>query len=174
MSSSSRNSCSDVIGLPDAAVKTWLMRDDVMLLSDAEKLCLLEEVEMLSPMPRASLSELARRAQVERVPKGQAVVSEGDLSPKLHVLVSGEAIALKRGRVMAHIHRWECFGELALFLRRPHEVSVFARTEAIVMTVMRDDLMATVRARPDEALSVLSSMTRMLRVRMQLPSAASW
>lgn len=148
--------------------------EDVMLLSDSEKLCLLEEVEMLSPMPRACLTELARRARVTRVPKGEAVVTEGDRSPKLHVLVSGEAVALKGGRLLTHIHRWACFGELALFLQIPHEVSVFARTEAIVMTVMRDDVMATVRSRPDDALAVLSSMTRMLRGRMQLPSAASW
>lgn len=145
-----------------------------MLLFPTEKLCLLEEVEILSPLPRESLAELARRARSSCYRDGELIVCEGDLAPKLHLLVTGRAVVLRSGRHVTHLSRWECFGELALFLRRPHEVSVLAETEVVVLSIARDDLTASLRKRPDAAYEVLESVTRMLRARLQLPAAASW
>ncbi len=128
-----------------------LSGDARMLLSLSEKFLLLEEVQLLTPLPPRVRAALAHRARVRCFQEGELIVCAGEPSDRFFVLVSGRAVVLERGREVNRIDRWDSFGEAALLSQRPHDKSVLARTEVIVLTVSRTALMAALGRKRDGA-----------------------
>ncbi len=87
-------------------------------------------------------------------PRGHAVTSQGQLGVNFFILDRGEAVVRStdeqgRERPRGHWREGESFGETALFVGDPHDVSVEAVTDTDWLILHREDFKLARSARPD-------------------------
>jgi len=96
------------------------------------------------------VKEILKSSSVYKVPRGEAMVSEGDIEDSFFVLLSGKASVQKDNRRIATISRGECFGEMAYLSGQARTATVMAETDCILMEVS-----ATLLDRASEIIQLL-------------------
>ena len=113
--------------------------------------------------------EALRRSMDEiRLPRGQALFSEGDPGDRLYVVTQGK---IKLGRtapdgrenLLAVLGPGEMFGELSLFDPGPRTATATAVTAATLSALGHHDLQAWLQGRPEVAGGLLAALARRLR-----------
>lgn len=125
------------------------------------------------PAPEDVLSEaevqaIARRAVTRAFPKNTVVVSEGDRTDTLHIVVSGRVkiyVSDEKGKeiVLNHAGPGEFFGELVLD-GGPRAASVMTLEPCRFLVVPKEDLREFVAQSPDFALHLIRKLIRRVRV----------
>lgn len=121
-----------------------------------------------------TLDERARRAVVMRaalleMPVAGTVVSEGDRTTELYVLLSGEAtVSVKFGAGgeqvdVGTLGRGESFGELGLLLGEPRTASVRAATPCRLLRLDADAFRTLMEEEPAFAVAMCTELARQLR-----------
>jgi CRP/FNR family cyclic AMP-dependent transcriptional regulator len=126
-----------------------------------------------SPSPDDVLSEaevqaMARRAVIRAFPKNTVVVTEGDRTDTLHIIVSGRVkiyVSDEKGKeiVLNHAGPGEYFGELVLD-EGPRAASVMTLEPSRFLVVPKQDLREFVAHSPDFALHLIRKLIRRVRV----------
>jgi len=126
-----------------------------------------------SPAPQDVLSEaevnaIARRAVTRAFPKNTIVVSEGDRTDTLHIVVSGRVkiyVSDEKGKeiVLNFAGPGEYFGELVLD-EGPRAASVMTLEPSRFLIVPKEDLREFVAHSPDFALHLIRKLIRRVRV----------
>lgn len=126
-----------------------------------------------SPAPEDVLSEaevnaIARRAVTRAFPKNTIVVSEGDRTDTLHIVVSGRVkiyVSDEKGKeiVLNFAGPGEYFGELVLD-EGPRAASVMTLEPSRFLIVPKEDLREFVAQSPDFALHLIRKLIRRVRV----------
>jgi CRP/FNR family cyclic AMP-dependent transcriptional regulator len=126
-----------------------------------------------SPAPEDVLSEaevnaIARRAVTRAFPKNTIVVSEGDRTDTLHIVVSGRVkiyVSDEKGKeiVLNFAGPGEYFGELVLD-EGPRAASVMTLEPSRFLVVPKEDLREFVAQSPDFALHLIRKLIRRVRV----------
>jgi len=126
-----------------------------------------------SPAPEDVLSEaevnaIARRAVTRAFPKNAIVVSEGDRTDTLHIVVSGRVkiyVSDEKGKeiVLNFAGPGEYFGELLLD-EGPRAASVMTLEPSRFLIVPKEDLREFVAHSPDFALHLIRKLIRRVRV----------
>jgi len=126
-----------------------------------------------SPAPEDVLSEaevnaIARRAVARAFPKNTIVVSEGDRTDTLHIVVSGRVkiyVSDEKGKeiVLNFAGPGEYFGELVLD-EGPRAASVMTLEPSRFLIVPKEDLREFVAHSPDFALHLIRKLIRRVRV----------
>ena len=126
-----------------------------------------------SPAPEDVLSEaevnaIARRAVARAFPKNTIVVSEGDRTDTLHIVVSGRVkiyVSDEKGKeiVLNYAGPGEYFGELVLD-EGPRAASVMTLEPSRFLIVPKEDLREFVAHSPDFALHLIRKLIRRVRV----------
>jgi len=126
-----------------------------------------------SPAPEDVLSEaevnaIARRAVARAFPKNTIVVSEGDRTDTLHIVVSGRVkiyVSDEKGKeiVLNFAGPGEYFGELVLD-EGPRAASVMTLEPSRFLVVPKEDLREFVAQSPDFALHLIRKLIRRVRV----------
>jgi MFS family permease len=100
---------------------------------------LLRGIELLAPLPLATLEALAGSLAELAVAAGTAIVREGDVGDRYYVIAKGEVdVAGKR------LGRGSGFGEIALLRDVPRTATVTAATDVTLYTLERDEFVAAV------------------------------
>jgi CRP/FNR family cyclic AMP-dependent transcriptional regulator len=102
--------------------------------------------------------------------KGDQVFSEGDDGDVMYGLVSGEVELRVNGRYLATIMENEIFGEMALMDNSERSASAIAIKPSTVAVISKDRFLEMVKANPDFALEVMSTLAQRLRVELKLHS----
>jgi len=126
-----------------------------------------------SPSPDDVLSEaevqaMAGRAVIRAFPKNTIVVTEGDRTDTLHIIVSGRVkiyVSDEKGKeiVLNHAGPGEYFGELVLD-EGPRAASVITLEPSRFLIVPKQDLREFVAHSPDFALHLIRKLIRRVRV----------
>jgi len=126
-----------------------------------------------SPSPDDVLSEaevqaMAGRAVIRAFPKNTIVVTEGDRTDTLHIIVSGRVkiyVSDEKGKeiVLNHAGPGEYFGELVLD-EGPRAASVVTLEPSRFLVVPKQDLREFVAHSPDFALHLIRKLIRRVRV----------
>ena len=126
-----------------------------------------------NPSPDDVLSEaevraVARRAVTRAFPKNTVVVSEGDRTDTLHIIVSGRVkiyVSDEKGKeiVLNQAGPGEYFGELVLD-GGPRAASVMTLEPSRFLIVPKEDLREFVAHSPDFALHLIRKLIRRVRV----------
>jgi CRP/FNR family transcriptional regulator, cyclic AMP receptor protein len=91
---------------------------------------------------------------------GEKIFDRNDTSPNAYLVISG-TVEISRGDFSAAIQEGELFGEAALF-DRPRTASAVAKTDCVLLSVSKAELMETIKTEPDEALDIIEAMLRRL------------
>ena len=105
---------------------------------------LLRGTSIFSPLPQATLEQVARRLEPLQVPAGTTVITEGDTGDLFYLLVSGEATVTAEGEHRASITDGGFFGEIALLRDTPRTATVTAATDLELLSLDRDEFLAAV------------------------------
>ena len=127
----------------------------------------LRATPLFAQLPEADLRRLAEKAEPLSLAPGELLIREGDPGDAMYVVVSGELDVTKltggNEIELARVGPGTIQGEMSAIEGRPRSASVRAITEADVLRVSRDDLLAVFAVTPEAAFAVLQVVLNRLR-----------
>jgi CRP-like cAMP-binding protein len=100
----------------------------------------LRAIEVFSTLGEGHLRSLAALMGESSVPRGAAIVKQGEHSHDFFAIAEGRADVLRDGKRVATLDAGECFGEIGTLDRRPRTATVVATTPMRLLTLTRWDL----------------------------------
>lgn len=116
----------------------------------------------------AEIGELARLCEEEAFPAGEVVFSEGSVADKFYIVMDGKVEVWKAyeesGRSLLAVHgAGHFFGEMALIDELPRSATLVAREPSTALSIRRDDFQRLISSNSSVALSVMMSISLMVR-----------
>jgi CRP/FNR family cyclic AMP-dependent transcriptional regulator len=129
---------------------------------------MLRNIPILSDLSPADLQTIAGHARVRTVPKNTVVITEGDESDSLYVILSGKIkvyLTDKEGRevVLNTQGPGDYFGELALMDPAPRSASVMALEPSKFSIISKADFEECLFRNPAIGLRLMKAMARRIR-----------
>jgi len=137
-------------------------RDRAFLQMYREKIA---EVPMFSGLSDRELRTLAQRAEQVSVPKGAAVVTEGEIGREFFVLLSGGAKVTRNGRTLRKLGPGDSFGELALIAGTPRGATVTTTEPSEIMVLLRRDFLVLLDEFPRMTRKILTALAAWVAAR---------
>ncbi len=132
---------------------------------------LLREISLFAAIPEPELSALAPHLRKRSYRRGEVIMHRGDPAGAMHLLVSGHVkIALpptggeEAETVLALLGAGACFGEIAALDGGPRSATITALRPCVTYALLREDLLDFMRAHPEFALALLTTLARRLRM----------
>jgi CRP/FNR family cyclic AMP-dependent transcriptional regulator len=130
--------------------------------SDRDWADVLGELPLFSQLGKRRLRKIARHAQFKEFAPGDAVVSAGARGDSFYVILSGEAMALRKPA--AHtLGPGDYFGEIALLDGEPRSATVVATAELHVMRLPRRTFLELLEQDATVARTMLVELGRRVR-----------
>lgn len=104
-------------------------------INNEEKINVLKKIGFFKGFTASELAEVLKETAWVRYEGGSLIISEGEIDDSFFVLVSGEVIVRKKGRVLATLKPGDCFGEMAYFGNIKRTASILAVGAAILMKI---------------------------------------
>lgn len=128
----------------------------------------LRTVPMFARLEDQDLEKIAAAAVVRSFPKSSVVITEGDTSTSLYLILSGEVKVFVsdedgKANILNQYGAGDYFGELSLIDAEPRSASVATLTACKMSIVSRDFLFDYVSSRPSVAIALLQGMAQRLR-----------
>ncbi len=129
---------------------------------------MLERVPMFSNIGRRSCDALEAIGQRRQYRKNTVIISEGDETDSLYILLSGRADALRtdssgRQLVISRFQPCDCFGEMSFLDGDPRSATIVTNTPCEVMVIPRNRFLALVADRPEMTWSIMLYLLKKLR-----------
>ncbi|ADO74968.1 Crp/Fnr family transcriptional regulator [Stigmatella aurantiaca] len=134
---------------------------------------LLARIALFENLEAEELEHLSSLLRSRRYAKGEVIFHQGDVGTALYIVRKGEvAIRLSSDEgkevILALLDRGDFFGELALLDEEPRSTDAVAREEADLLSLQREDFRRFLEARPQVAMRLLSTLSRLVRRVTQL------
>ncbi len=141
------------------------------MLTLIEKMVVLKHAQFFDEMLTTDLRSVAEVSEVLTFDPGQTIITEGEPSDGLHVIVSGRVAVQhrKRGEAertltnLATLGPREYFGEMSLFDEGPSSADVVAMIPTQTLVVRRAPLFALLERRPALVMDLFRVLSRRLR-----------
>jgi CRP/FNR family cyclic AMP-dependent transcriptional regulator len=133
-----------------------------------ENKAFLRRVPLFSGLNEQQLETLAAGSARRSYPKGRTIVSEGEPSQSMYILLAGRAKVQRsdsEGKevILAVLGSGEFFGEMSLIDDAPRSASVITLESCEFMAVSKDAFKAMLQQSPDVAMAVMRGLVRRLR-----------
>ena len=109
---------------------------------------LLRSLPLFAPLGAPALESLARALQPIDVPRGTAVVSEGEAGDCFYVVADGRVEARQAGRVVTVLGRGDGFGEIALLYDVPRTATCLSTEPSHLYALERRSFLEAVTGNP--------------------------
>ena len=84
---------------------------------------------------REQIEKILPASNILRVPKGDVIVTEGEIDDSLFIILSGKVEVLKNDININVVDRGECFGEMAYLNGQPRTATLKASTDCVLMKI---------------------------------------
>lgn len=130
---------------------------------------MLNKIPLFANLPQEQLVLLNKRTVTKAYPRNTILVSEGDNTDQLFVILSGKVkvyLADEEGKeVILNIHGpGDYFGEIALLDEAPRSASVMTLEDSKLLVISKRDFQECLVQQPAIALTLLRDLSRRLRV----------
>jgi hypothetical protein len=105
---------------------------------------LLRGLAMFAPLPVATVDQLATVLEPHEYQPGEAVMSEGEIGDRFHLILAGRADVTQEGQSLRHLERGDCFGEIALLRDVPRTATVIASEPLRTVALSRADFLTAI------------------------------
>jgi CRP/FNR family cyclic AMP-dependent transcriptional regulator len=124
---------------------------------------LLAHVPLFSHCSQRELAKVAKLANEVELPAGHTLIREdADVAYSFFVLVDGEAEVRRGNRRVATLGPGDCFGELALILRRPRTATVTLTTASRLLSISAHNFRPLLTTWPEIQLKLLEALAERL------------
>ena len=140
-----------------------------MIPKDSHITLLLTHVPLFSGLSDAEIQPVLNHATKKIVAKNTIIISEGDQSASLYVLLSGKVkVFLQDGEgkevVLNYQGPGEYFGEMALLDDEPRSASVMTVEKSTFMVISKQEIKQILRDHPDIAFGLIKGLVLRLRL----------
>ncbi len=104
-------------------------------LTEAEQINILGGLKFFVDFAEPEVAEVLQAGEVRQIPSGQEIVQEGLKSHSFYILIAGEVMVAKSGRVIAQLDRGDSFGEMGYLADVERSASVIAKTPVTVLRI---------------------------------------
>lgn len=130
---------------------------------------MLNKIPLFANLPQEQLAILNKRTVTKAYPRNTILVSEGDNTDQLFVILSGKVkvyLADEEGKeVILNIHgTGDYFGEIALLDDAPRSASVMTLEDSKMLVISKRDFQECLVQQPAIALTLLRDISRRLRL----------
>ena len=137
-----------------------------------EKVDVLKTSPLFEMLSQPELEVLAELSKLRRYAPGDIVFEEGDLGDSLYVIVTGQLDVVKRvepsgERLLATLKDRDFFGEMSLVDKEYRSATVRARSEAQLLQLSAENLVAFRRTYKDGFAFLLINIARVLSGRLR-------
>jgi CRP/FNR family cyclic AMP-dependent transcriptional regulator len=128
----------------------------------------LKKIPFLSKLPDEALNALAAKAKSVKYPKQAVIISEGDETNSLYIILSGKVRVFssdeKSKEVTLQVQEsGSYFGELALLADEPRSASVETLEKTVCGIISKNDFKYWLASHPDVAIGLLSDLSAKIR-----------
>lgn len=123
----------------------------------------LQRIPLLAGLSKADIKRVLAETQLERFPKGQVIVSEGDPGGRMFVIVEGLAKVTVGGRKRKTLGPGDHFGEISLLDKGRRSATVSAETEVTALSLTSWNFLALLKEHWSMSAAVLKGMASMIR-----------
>ena len=128
----------------------------------------LRKISFFSAVTDEVLHELAAKAKYAKFLKNATIISEGDETTSLYVLLSGRVrvfSSFEEGREITLLTQeaGSYFGELALLTQEPRSASVITLEKTECGVIAKADFLSWLQAHPDVAITLLGVLSEKIR-----------
>lgn len=129
---------------------------------------MLERIALFSNLTHQSIQELESISRRRTFAKGAVVITEGDGSDSLYVVISGKAVALRsdasgRQLVVNRFGPWDYFGEMSFFDRSARCATVMTKERCEVLMIARGDFLGFAEQHKEILWNVINALLAKLR-----------
>jgi CRP/FNR family transcriptional regulator, cyclic AMP receptor protein len=140
---------------------------------------LLARIPLFENLPREELDQLSALLRSRRYARGEVIFHQGDVGTSLHIVRKGQvAIRLSSSEgkevTLTLLDRGDFFGELSLLDGETRSTDAVAREESDVLSLQREDFQRFLDTRPQVALGLLTTLSRLVRRVTQLVHDATF
>ena len=133
-----------------------------------ENKAFLRRVPLLQSLNEIQLDQLAAASVRKNFPKGRTIVSEGEPSQSLYILLSGRAKVQRsdsEGKevILAILGSGEFFGEMSLIDDAPRSASVITLESCDFMAINKDSFKSMLLQSPEICMQIMRGLVRRLR-----------
>ena len=137
-------------------------------MSQEQNIAFLRRVPLFSGLTEAQIERLAAGSVRRNFPKGRVIVTEGEPSQSLYILLSGRAKVQRsdtEGKevILAVIGPGECFGEMSLIDESPRSASVITIDTSDFMAINKESFKSMMMSSPEMCLRIMAGLVRRLR-----------
>lgn len=119
---------------------------------------LMQTAALFRPFSRSDRRDLVQRFRAREVPRGEALIKEGQASDGLYVVLSGEVDVTVKGRRVASLKEGEVFGEMSLLTRSAATATVVTARHTSLLRLPREDFDRLILSHP-QILEHVSELT---------------
>jgi CRP/FNR family cyclic AMP-dependent transcriptional regulator len=128
----------------------------------------LKKIPFLSSLPDEVLNALAAKAKSVKFPKQAVIISEGDETSSLYIILSGKVRVFSRDEKSKEVtlliqEAGSYFGELALLGDEPRSASVETLEKTVCGNISKDDFKYWLASHPDVAIGLLRVLSEKIR-----------
>lgn len=123
----------------------------------------LAAVPLFQGLTKRQLKRLAGITEVVDFMAGHSIVREGDEGDSFYVVLKGQAKVAVGKKTVATLLPGEHFGEISLLDGGPRTASVTSDTPMTMLMITRKAFLKELRQDPELSLSLMASLSRMLR-----------
>ncbi len=141
---------------------------DKLRVSPDVRVPLLRASPLFADIANDDLRHLAGRASLRRFAQGEVLLRQGAPAQGLYVVAEGTVVVTRgggegRGRLLHRFTAGEVVGEVPTFAGGEYPATATADGSAEALFILREDLLALGRERPEILLAMLATLSRRLR-----------
>jgi CRP-like cAMP-binding protein len=127
------------------------------------KLDLLKSIPIFAKCGRSGLAEVAKLVDEVELPDGHVVMREGETGNEMFLIVSGTALAERKGRKLADLGPGAAFGEMALIAEGKRNATVTALSPLRVFVIGHREFHSLMDAHPEFRMQILEGLASKVR-----------
>jgi len=128
---------------------------------------LLHHIQLLSELTHAELSRVSSYLENVEAKPGQSILSQGEVSQGLYVIISGTVEVVREGESIAVLKAGDHFGEMALLNQRPRSATVCAKTPTRMLHLSREKFFDVVQQDHVIGIKFLWRLAQTLSLRLE-------
>ncbi|MGZ8224892.1 MAG: Crp/Fnr family transcriptional regulator [Methylobacter sp.] len=128
----------------------------------------LKKISFISNLPDEALDALAAKAKSVKFPKQAVIISEGDETSSLYIILSGKVRVFSSDEKSKEVtlliqEPGSYFGELALLGDEPRSASVETLEKTVCAIISKNDFKYWLASHPDVVIELLSDLSNKIR-----------
>lgn len=104
-------------------------------IENIERRDMLKELWFFREFSLSEIEEVMYAARWVNFEEGDTVITEGDIDDTFYIIVDGEANVIKGHKIIGHLEKGDCFGEMGFLTHQRRSATIVAHSSLVLMKI---------------------------------------